>query len=231
MKNVLLIAALAAPLFSIAQNNALSGNWREVHRTDARGASMDFRDSIKINFLPGGEYTWLKKGGFIYRGTYKIENGMLDMGSRQFKLLSQSDDKITLADDAAVYEFMPYSEPARRRLPNSASPEPVGDIHQLIGTWKVFKGTSSSTMKELDLSTRVKTVMIFDQPDKDGDIGYVSAGKDPQGKPSWKINRFENGIFYCNGKTVRLFDVSMSGNKELILKEGNMTYFMKQFTE
>lgn len=230
MKNVLLAALVAAPLFSLAQNNALSGNWVEVRRSDVRGAAMDFNDSIKINFLPGNEYTWLKKGGFIYRGTYKIENGMMDMGSRQFKLLGRSDNKITLADDAAVYEFRPYTDPVRRKLPNGTTPEPVADISQLVGTWKVFKGTSSSTMKELDLSTRVKTVMIFDRPDQDGDIGYVSAGKDPKGKPSWKINKFENSILYCNGKTVRLFEV-MKADKELILREDNMTYFMKQFTE
>lgn len=230
MNRLLLLAAAVMPFVSAAQSNALSGNWREVHRTDVHGDRMDFQDTIKINFLTGNEYTWLKKGGFIYRGTYKIANGALDMGSRYFKIVSQSPDRLVVSDDAATYEFRPYTAPGRNRISQEPAPSMVTSLSDIAGKWKVFKGTSSATMKEIDLSTRVKTVMIFDAPDSEGDIGYVSGGKDPQGKPSWKINRFENGILYCNGKTVRLFEVS-KGTKELILKEGNMTYFMKQFTE
>ncbi|HRO42234.1 MAG TPA: hypothetical protein PL009_05335 [Flavipsychrobacter sp.] len=230
MNKLLLLLAMSVSVSTTAQNNSLSGNWREVRRTDTRGGNMNFQDTIKLNFLTGNEYTWMKKGGFIYRGTYKIENGALDMGARYFKIASQSSDRLVISDDAATYEFRPYTEAARTTLRREAPPRLVSDLSAIAGKWKVFKGTSSSTMKELDLSTRVKTVMIFDAPDAEGDVGYVSAGKDPQGKPSWKINRFENGILYCNGKTVRLFEV-MKGEKELVLKEDNMTYFMKQFTE
>lgn len=230
MNKLLLVAAITLPFTSFAQSNSFSGNWREVRRTDANGEDMNFQDTIKINFLTGNEYTWMKKGGFIYRGTYKIENGALDMGSRYFNIVSRSQGRLVVSDDAATYEFRPYTEPVRKKLAKEDEPELVADINQITGKWKVFKGTSASTIKELDLSNRVKTVMIFDAPDGEGDIGYVSGGKDPQGKPSWKINRFENGILYCNGKTVRLFEV-LKGDKELVLREGDRTYFLKQFRE
>ena len=107
---------------------------------------------------------------------------------------------------------------------------PVTDFRQMSGKWKVFKGTSSETIKELDLSNRIKTVMIFDMPDANGDIGWISGGKDPKDRPSWKINRYENGILYTNGKSVRLFEV-LKAEKELVLREGHRTFFLKQFTE
>lgn len=230
MNKLILLLAVATPLLSEAQNNSLSGNWREIRRTDTRGENMPFSDTIKVNFLTGNEYTWLKKGGFIYRGTYKIENGALDMGARYFKIVSRGNDRLVISDDAATYEFRPYTDAPRTIVPKEAPATPVQSIGEIAGKWKVFKGTSSKTLKELDLSTRPKTVMIFDAPDSEGDIGYVSAGKDPQNRPSWKINRFENGILYCNGKTVRLFEVSKTDD-ELILREGEQTFFLKQFRE
>jgi len=230
MNKLLLLIVAGIPFVSTAQSNSLSGKWREISRTDTKGGVMDFQDTIKIDFLTGNEYTWMKKGGFIYRGTYKIEKGALDMGSRYFTIVNRSSDRLTISDEAATYQFVPYQEAPRTKLPKENAPEPVTSAAQMAGKWKVFKGTSTTTMKEIDLSTRVKTVMIFDAPDSEGDIGYVSAGKDPQGKPSWKINRFENGILYCNGKSVRLFEV-LKADKELVLREENMTYFMKQFTE
>ena len=231
MKRILLLLAFALPFISTAQDYNLSGKWREVARTDLSGNAMDMGDTIKIDFLTGQEYTWLKKGGFIYRGTYKIEDGALDMGSRYFSIVDLSRNRLIIKDEGATYEFMPYTEPPQARLAREATPVPVSDIRQLAGRWKVFKGTSSKTMKEIDYTTKVKSVMIFDAPDTDGYIGYVSAGKDPEGRPSWKITRYENGILYTNGKTVRLFEVLRADTKELILKEGPITYFLKQFTE
>lgn len=230
MNKLLFLLAITGSFISSAQNNSLSGNWREIRRTDSRGDNMELRDTIKINFLEGNEYTWLKKGGFIYRGTYKIENGALDMGSRYFKIVKQGKDRLVLSDDAATYEFRPYTAPERRELKKEAPAERVYEARNIAGKWKVFKGTSTATLKEIDLSNRIKTVMIFDRPDNEGDIGYISGGKDPQGKPSWKINRLENGILYCNGKSVRVFEVSRT-NVELILKEGEQTTFLKQFKE
>jgi len=230
MNKLLLLCTMVLPGIAHAQSNSLSGNWREVRRTDARGEAMEFQDTIKINFLEGNEYTWLKKGGFIYRGTYKIENNALDMGSRYFKIEKRQSDKLVVSDDAATYEFRPYSEAPRTVVPKEEDARPVREVAEIAGKWKVFKGTSTEKMKELDLSTRVKTVMIFDRPDSEGNIGYVSAGKDPQGKPSWKIERLENGVLYCGGKSPRRFEVSHRDN-ELILREGHMVYFLKQFVE
>jgi len=230
MKKLLLAIIFFAPLFSIAQSNSLSGNWKEVHRETINGKHVNFSDTIKIGFLTGNEYTWMKKGGFIYRGTYKIENGALDMGSRYFTIVKQTRNRLVIKDDEAIYEFMPYTLPAKSRLPQEKEPMMVTNTSQMTGTWKVFKGTSSATIKELDLGNRIKTVIIFDSPDATGYIGSVSGGEDPKGSPSWFISKFENGTIYCGGKSNRSFNAAMTDD-ELILREGSQTFFLKQFNE
>lgn len=230
MKQLFVFMAASLPIAATAQNNSLSGNWREVRRTDSRGADIAFKDTISILFRAGNEYTWQKKGGFIYRDAYKIEKGALDMGSRYFKIDQQQADQLVLRDDDGTYEFRPYQEAPATILPKEAPATKVEHMADITGKWQLFKGTSAEAQKELDLTTRPKTIVIFDKPDENGDIGYLSAGKDPQDRPSWKINKLEAGILQCNGKTERRFEVSKTAT-ELILKEGNNTFFFKQFRE
>lgn len=230
MKKIILLFVVCLPFISLAQSNSLSGKWREVNRTDLKSKDLDFKDTIKLDFLPGNEYTWMKKGGFIYRGTYKIENGALDMGARYFKIVKRNSDKLVLSDDEATYVFEPYQEAKIPTLPPDAQPAQVTSVGQITGKWKVFKGTSSKTIKELDLANRIKLVVIYDRPDKDGNVGAIAGGNDSKDQPSWKINKLENGILYCNGKSVRLLEASQTA-KQLILKEDGMTYFLKQFND
>lgn len=229
MKKLLLLILIASPVWVFAQSKALSGKWREVKRT-MEGYNKEFADTIKVDFLEGQEYTWMKKGGFIYRGTYKIEGKILDMGSRVFTIVSQKDNKLVLRDDDAVYDFEPYTEAAPSVLPEEAAPVAVEDRGEIVGRWDVFKRTSATTQKKIDYTTLVKSVVIFETKDDAGNWGYVAASSDPLSVPSWQVDRFENGTLYCKGKSQRSFQVSKSG-AQLILKEGPMTYFLKQFKQ
>ncbi|MBS1781491.1 MAG: hypothetical protein JSS78_00320 [Bacteroidetes bacterium] len=220
---------LITPLIGFAQNK-LSGNWRETKRTNPRGATISFQDTIKVNFLPGNEYTWFKKGGFIYRGTYKLEKGNLDMGSRFLHVVEHTNKHLVLSDEDAQYAFEPFEEVPVLKLAGEPAPLPVQQTSSIVGTWKVFKGTSATKIKELDLSNRIKTVVFFAQPDEFGDVGYISGGKDPQGQPSWKVSRLKDGTLYCHGKSDRVFLISQTGD-EILLKEGDQSFFLKQFKE
>ncbi|MBS1776986.1 MAG: hypothetical protein JSS64_11975 [Bacteroidetes bacterium] len=217
------------PLMGFSQKK-LSGNWRETKRSNLQGATISFQDTIKVSFLPGNEYTWFKKGGFIYRGTYKLEKNDLDMGSRFFHVLENSNKHLVLSDEDAQYTFEPFEEAPVVKLAGEPAPVPVQLTASIVGIWKVFKGTSASKIKELDLSNRIKTVVFFAQPDEFGDVGYISGGKDMQGQPSWKMSRLKDGTLYCHGKSDRAFFISQTGD-ELLLKEGDQSFFLKQFKE
>ena len=48
-------------------------------------------------------------------------------------------------------------------------------------------------------------------------------------QPSWKIARYNAGIIYCTGRDERQLKVLQCRNGELIVQEGILTYFFKQF--
>lgn len=231
MKNIVIIGLLLFSITTQAQKkDAFSGLWKETNRTTTAGKAIAFTDTIKMNFLTGQEYTWAKKNGFVWRGTYKVEKGMLDLGSRMFAIVSQSKDKLVLKDEENEFTFAPYQEAAIAKLQQEAAPLPVTSLSQMAGKWDVFKRTSSVTQQKIDYTTQVKSINIYDQKDDAGNYGYVAGGSDASSSPSWFIQKFEDGKLYCAGKSQRVFEV-VKAEKELILKEGTTTYFFKQFKQ
>jgi hypothetical protein len=72
--------------------------------------------------------------------------------------------------------------------------------------------------------------MVDIRPDGRNVSGTVSSAKDMDGRPSWTISRYENGILYAGGdKGSRQLKVLRSSDGELILQEDHITYFFKQF--
>ena len=207
----------------------LSGQWREVKRMNTGGKSISYTDTIYFQFLTGNEYVWQKAKGFIYRGSYKMENNSLDIGMRQFTILEHKGKKLVLKDEGGIYEFVPGG-PANQMVAG-AEPEkykPVTSINQMVGQWDKFKGTSKTTQQQIDYTRAVKKIEIFSSP-QDGKLGYIYAGRDGENMPSWYVESFSNGTLYCNGKDKRTFKVLKAENNELIIEEAGFTYFLRRF--
>ena len=222
-KLTLLLVALFS--FSIVQSKDLSGNWREVKRTDLDGNAMEFSDSIQIAFLVGNEYTWQKRRGMINRGSYKYNERTLDMGARMFTVVKHTNNKLILKDQGAIYEFEPFKPSARAKIPVEKAPVAVNNINEIVGKWNVFKRTSEATTGKIDYSTLVEDVVI---ESKDGGWGYITSSASPNEKDGWKIMGLSDGVLNAEGKTSRRFEVLIRDG-ELILKENGITYFLKQF--
>lgn len=229
MRKLLLIMLMSLPFIGIGKDkDQLSGHWREVKRL-ANSKAVSFQDTIFFEFKPGNEYIWQKAHGFIYRGSYKMENGALDIGMRYFTIVENKKKSLVLKDDASTYYFEPYT-PTSQMTPGM-EPEkyaPVTSISQMVGTWDKFKGTSSSTQQQIDYTRTVKKVEIFASP-QDGKLGYIYAGRDGENAPSWYVESFSNQTLYCNGKDRRQFKVLKAANNELIIEETGFTYFLRRF--
>lgn len=231
MKNIIAVLLMLLPFVGLSKGkNDLSGHWHEVKRLGTNNKKVDFRDTILFEFKVGNEYVWQKKGGFIYRGSYKMENGALDIGMRYFTILEHKKNKrLVLKDQQGTYTFEPYtptSQMVAGRAPEQYSP--VTSINQMVGTWDKFKGTSSHTQQRIDYTRTVKKVEIFSTP-QNGKLGYIYAGRDGEGSPSWYVESFSNQTLYCNGKDRRQFKVLKAENNEFIIEENGMTYFLRRF--
>jgi hypothetical protein len=217
MKKLLSLLLVALPALGFCQD--MTGNWKEVSRTPNGGRAADFKDTIKIEFLMGNEYVWQKKGGFIYKGTYKIENNKLDMGARVFSLISRDNNSIKMKDEAATYELVRYTPTSEQTV---LPPE-------MKGHWSVFKGTQDKTTPAIDYKRKIKMIDITGDIAGDGKLGMVFSTKDADTAPSWYIESYSNQTLYVNGKDKRYLKVLKCENNELVIEEGGMTYFFRQF--
>jgi hypothetical protein len=216
----------------------LTGSWKEVRRVSPRGEALDYTDTTYYDFLIGNEYTVQRQHSFMYRGTYKTTPGTLDLGMRMYNVLEWSPNRILLKDDDGTYQFARYVKPPMHEDNTAASSseraykEEVAGSHvgldRLRGKWEVYKRTSSATLPEIDY-TRIVRVLVVN-PGKDM-LGTVGSAKDMDGMPSWKIDRYENGILYCSSasKGPRQLKVLSCKDGELIVQEDVVTYFFKQF--
>lgn len=243
MKSPLLICALFLTALPLAAKDKskmidLTGSWKEVRRISLRQEALDYTDTTFYDFLIGNEYTTQRKNSFMYRGTYKLTPGQLDLGMRAFSVVEMSNDKLMLKDDAGTYKFVRYTKlPATEDNSAAASggraykEDASGgtpSLGQISGKWEVYKRTSSTTLSSIDYITIVQMIEV---KRRSGDtIGVVAAAKDMDGKPSWKITRYENGVLYCTGaKGARQLKILSAKPDELIVQEEPVTYFFKQF--
>lgn len=231
MRKILLLLLLSLPFSGFCKGkDQLAGNWREVRRLNPAKQHINYSDTIFFQFLTGNEYIWQKAHGMIYRGTYKLEHDVLDIGRAQFDVVEYKKNKrLVLRNEAGTFEFAPYT-PTNQMVPGRAPEKygPVTSINQMVGTWDKFKGTSSTTQQQIDYTRTVKKVEIFSRP-QNGKLGYIYAGRDGENSPSWYVESFSNATLYCNGKDRRQFKVLKAENNELIIEENGFTYFLRRF--
>jgi hypothetical protein len=240
----LLVTCLLLPLLAAGRDKnkplSLSGSWMETRRMDMSRRALSYTDTIRMNFLTGNEYTWRQAGSFIFRGTYRATKDEIDMGMRQFTIVQRSGSRMVLKDVNHLYEFTRYTErPAAEDNRNATSGtrgrqeeaqyEGVRDQSLLAGKWSIYKRTSGVKPEEVNYSRIIRDIHIMGKSATAGSIGSVFAARDPATNPSWQIVRFENSTLYCSGKDNRQLKVLKCADGELIVQEGHITYFLKQF--
>jgi len=236
----LTLAALSASAAKDKKAPEVMGSWKETSRTGRDKAAIPFTDTMYTDFLIGNEYTTGRKTGFLYKGTYKVTAGTLDLGMRMYNITEASPKRLMLQDDGGYYVWERY-EKADPRIENSTAAasgsrghqeseftdQPVS-MGQLKGKWEVFKRTSSETMPEINYKKLLHTLDI--KGGSAADSSGVYAAADPNRNPGWYITRYDNNTIYCSGAGgSRELKVLKCADGELIIQEGIVTYFFKQF--
>jgi len=232
MKKILLITTALLSIAIYAESKDLKGDWREVKRMRAKtGESISFTDTMFFKFTEGNEYISQKKAGFIYKGTYKMDDNTLDMGARVYTVLKHTKATLKLQDEAGIYEFELYTPGSSNALlPDEPAAIPVTDITQMKGHWSEFKRTSKRTIQEIDYQRLIKMIDIFSKF-QDGNYGYVFATKDADNNPSWHIDSYSNGVLHCSGRDKRELKVLRCQDNELRIEEDGITYFFRRFKQ
>lgn len=237
--SLLFSATLLSATVPAHAGRELSGAWKETARSGPGGA-IAFTDTMRIQFLIGNEYTWSKPMSFIYRGTYKLSDKALDMGSRYYTIIKMEDDRMVLSDKGGQYTFVRDTDAARADQSAATNGDraagaeggysgPPRSIGALMGRWEVYKRTAAEVQKTIDYSRQLRVIEL--KKNDGGEQGLVFAANDMQNKPSWYMDRYEDGTIYCKGRDARQLKVLHMADGELVIGEGNVTYFFKQFKQ
>ncbi len=246
MKHLITLAActFAAVLAAAKEKKApdITGSWKETARMGRDKAPIAYTDTMYTDFLIGNEYTTGRRTGFLYKGTYKVTEGTLDLGMRMYIIAERSPSRMLLKDDGGYYVWQRYEKPdphienssaasssSRGRQETDLGGAPVS-LAQLRGRWEVFKRTSSETLPEINYKILLHTLDI--RGASPADSSGVYAASDPNRIPGWYITRYDANTIYCSGPTGnRELKVLKCADGELIVEEGSVTYFFKQFRQ
>jgi hypothetical protein len=247
MKHLFIITMFSLAAFEAAAAKGkkapdVKGSWKETARMGRDKAPISYTDTMYTDFLIGNEYITGRKTGFMYKGTYKVTEGTLDMGMRMYNITEATAARLVLKDDVGFYIWERY-EKADPRVENSTAAASGSRGHQetelnggpvsanqLRGKWEVFKRTSSEKLPEINYKMLLHTLDF--KGANPADSSGVYAASDPMRMPGWYVTGYGDNIITCNGKTgKRSLKVLKCTDGELIIEEGAITYFFKQFTK
>lgn len=232
---ILLLLLLPVIAFCFDKHRVMKippGRWRETKRMKTDSTVVPFTDTLFIQFRPKDSFSYHNKNGFIYNGGYTIdEDSLLDFGTARYKIASKRPLSLFLRDDNGIYQFgIDSSDTAKIVvLEKEEKILPVTNIDQMIGRWTVYKRTAKDQSGSIDNAVAIRSMYITG-PSTDGKLGYIYSGKDLLNDPSWFIKGFSSDqTLSCEGKNPRTMKVVKCQKGELIIEEGDITYYFKQF--
>ncbi len=206
--------------------------WREVKRMQPDSTIVPFTDTMFMAFKMKQGYSYHNKNGFIYNGTYKLDDNDLDFGTARYTVAVKRPTSLTLVNETGIYVFATDSTDTLKTIviAKQDSSLPVTSIDQMIGHWTMYKRTvKGASTTPIDNAISINALYITG-PSTDGKEGYLYGGMDANNNPSWYIkNLGADQSLDCDGKNLRIIKVLRCQEGELILEEHDITYYFKQF--
>ena len=234
---LLLSAAVQAQLID-AKN--LKGPWKEVVRTQ-NGQKQHIIDTVFFEFLSSNLCVWGKTTPASPRLRVKLTGTTLEIGPNEYEILALEGDWMKLSShDGLEMEMKRYSKkkPVAARIANTnnvkfkpAAAAKMGavpeKIEPLVGKWKCYKRTSIKPIVPDQKYRLVRLVEIVET--EEAITAKIFGFEDLEGKPSWVVQNYENGILYTAGKDERPFKVINCQANELVIENEGVVYYMNKF--
>lgn len=239
-----LCAKSEAQVVNVTKN--LKGAWREVARSRS-GKSIAFRDTLFFEVLSSNLAIWGKSSPTAPRLRLKQIGTTLMIGDNEYDIEEQQEDWMKLSGEEGIelevrrYNNKPQPKPAKQarqaaiRNTNNLKFKPAAaakmgavppKIEPFVGIWKCYKRT---TVKPVSADQKYRLLRLVEIEEKDDAITAKLYGFDDlDGKPSWIVQNYENGILYSSGKDDRPFKVINCQPNELIIENEGVVYYMNK---
>jgi hypothetical protein len=210
----------------------LIGRYIETKRLKPDSTLVNFTDTLFMTFGLRDSFTYRLRNGFVYRGKYTLsEEGHLEFGTASYEVALNKPNNIILYNNAGIYYFVYDTSDTAQVIVLEKEEKilPVTEIDSMIGHWTVYKKNVDKDGTAVDFSFQIKSVYITGQG-SDDKKGYIFGSLDPASVPSWYITGLgADQSLECTGKSTRLLRVVKCQKGELVLQEGDVTYYFKQF--
>ena len=238
MRKILVLLLLLAPGMLWAKKkdkpqHMLPGRWVEVKRLTLDSTVVAFTDTLFMTFAMRDTFTYRLRNGFVYRGKYTYdEDNHLNFGTKAYDVaLRRPNRSLILTNADGIYYFTPDTSDTAQVivLQQEEKIQPVISIDQMIGHWTVYKRTIDKDGGGVDFESQIKALFITGKGSDDKQ-GYVYCGNDFNNDPSWYVKYLgPDQSLECAGKYPRSIKVVKCQKGELIIAEGGVNYFFKQF--
>lgn len=207
------------------------GRWKETVRMRPDSTVMPFIDTLLMHFMVKDSFTYRNGNGFLYEGVFRLsEDSILDLGTARYKVLLRNTEQMVLINQTGIFKLVPDKSDTLKAivLKKEDSTRPVTNIDQMIGRWSVYKRTME-TAGTLDPAVNIRSAFITGAS-TDGKQGFIYSGQDPDSKPSWYITELGGGqSLNCAGTSNRTLKVLRCQDREMILEENGVKYYMKLY--
>ncbi len=223
-----------------SEKESIAGFWQEYKRTQVRKRmaerSLGFTDTLKVVFREDSTSRFYDMYGRISAGKFMYKNGLYHLGNGQtFRTIEKLGDTLRLGNGSAFsyVRKVPgfYTKPiAKERVDiEGGLNNDVLDASFLRGKWKVYKKADETFTRQKIYLKSLEIKNPTDQGDYDVQVYYHNSEKVVK----------DIGTLSIVGSTVRLdltkgsdeyYDILQAKDDELVLKRGDIIYYLKNLS-
>lgn len=232
MKNIFLLLVLC-PFVSSGQYTfqKLAGKWQEQTRTDKKKEYLAFTDTLRMEIRPDGFMMVRHAVGATLTGEAEIKFNSIMLEQHEYEIMDFVENKLVIKDEDGIHLFSKKTEftnaPVKKQVPGATQGEKDLSFKNLKGSWTCYKKT--------DPNFRFSTLYIksIDVLEDKGNDTFTSNITFHSSDTTYSTSAFmyfkDNHILLSSEEDTQKVDVLKATTEELILQNGSVIYFLKQF--
>ena len=232
MKKLIIFFSLL-PTFSLAQITFkdVDGKWQEEYRTEKKGKEIDFKDTLRMEIRTDGFMMVRHSIGATIIGEAEITENKITLQNEQFKIIDHSRKKLVFENAEGQHHFRKADEfdasPVKKVIPGLEEGEKDIRIQTLKGKWTIYKKTDPNFTSS---TFYLKSIDFREDKGNGTYTGLVTFNNSDSvyNTEAFIYIKGNDFIISSDDETFKA-KVMKSDGSELILQNGSINYFLKQF--
>ncbi len=230
---ILLIMLLILPACCGAQTTFkdIAGKWQEEGRFNKRDKPQHFTDTIRMEIRADGFMMIRHTVGATLTGEAEMNGKKLKLQDEKFTILEITQDKLVLNDHEGDHIFRKLPEftnsPVAKKMPGVEEGTKDISLSAIKGKWSCYKKTDPEFSRG---KFYLRSIDFVEEKGQGAYAGTVSFNNNDSVYSADALMLIKGAGLHINTDRENFkADVVKSDGEELILRSGQVHYFMKQF--